>query len=73
MKSKWGSCSVKNSLIFNYYLAKLPEDIIEYVVVHELAHIKHKNHQKEFWDLVSKFIPDYKERIKRLRKLEKEF
>ena len=72
-KSRWGSCSVKNSLIFNYYLAKLPEDIIEYVVVHELAHIKHKNHQKEFWDLVSKFIPDYKERIKRLRKLEKEF
>ena len=72
-KSRWGSCSVKDSIIFNYYLAKLPKDIIEYIVVHELAHIKHKNHQKEFWKLVEKYIPDYKEKIRRLRRLEKEF
>ena len=72
-KTRWGSCSAKNSIIFNYYLAKLPLDIIEYIVVHELAHIKHKNHQKEFWALVEEYIPDYKKRIKRLREIEKEF
>jgi len=72
-KSRWGSCSYKDSIIFNFYLAKLPVDIIEYIVVHELAHIKHKNHQKEFWSLVGEYFPDYKDRIKRLRKLEKEF
>jgi predicted metal-dependent hydrolase len=72
-KTRWGSCSYKDSIVFNYYLAKLPVDIIEYIVVHELSHIKYKNHQKEFWALVEKYIPDYKERIKRLRKLEKEF
>jgi len=72
-KTRWGSCSVKDSIIFNYYLAKLPEDIIEYIVIHELAHIRHKNHQKPFWNLVSQYCPDYKEKIKRLRALEKEF
>jgi len=72
-KTRWGSCSYKDSIVFNYYLAKLPIDIIEYIVVHELAHIKHKNHKKEFWKLVEKYIPDYKDRLKRLKSLEKEF
>jgi len=72
-KTRWGSCSYKNSIVFNYYLAKLPIEIIEYIVVHELSHIKHKNHQKEFWKLVEKYMPDYKERIKILRRYEKEF
>jgi len=72
-KTRWGSCSYKNSIVFNYYLAKLPIGIIEYIVVHELSHIKHKNHQKEFWKLVEEYMPDYKERIKVLRRYEKEF
>ena len=72
-KTRWGSCSYKDSIVFNYYLSKLPIEIIEYIVVHELAHIKHKNHKKEFWLFVEKYIPDYKERIKKLRRLEKEF
>jgi predicted metal-dependent hydrolase len=72
-KTRWGSCSYKNSIVFNYYLAKLPEDVIEYVVVHELAHIKHKNHQKNFWALVGEFLPDFKNRLKKLREIEKEF
>jgi predicted metal-dependent hydrolase len=72
-KTRWGSCSYKDSIVFNYYLAKLPVEIIEYIVVHELAHIKHKNHKKDFWKLVEKYIPDYKIRIKKLRELEKEF
>ena len=71
-KSRWGSCSYKNSIIFNYYLAKLPIELIEYVVVHELSHIKHKHHQKSFWDEVAKVLPDVKLRRKKLRKFEKE-
>jgi len=71
-KSRWGSCSSKNLIIFNYYLAKLPVELIEYVVVHELSHIKHKHHQKPFWDEVAKVLPDVKEKRKKLRKFEKE-
>jgi predicted metal-dependent hydrolase len=70
-KTRWGSCSAKNSLSFNYYLAQLPKELIEYVVVHELAHIKHKNHSKKFWDEVRAFLPDVDERKKRLRMFEK--
>lgn len=44
-------------------MMKLPQDIIEYIVVHELAHIVHKHHQKSFWSLVEKHLPDYKQRI----------
>ena len=71
-KSRWGSCSYKDSIVFNYYLAKLPIRLIEYVVVHELSHIKHKHHKKPFWDEVERVLPDFKERIKNLRKFEKE-
>ena len=70
-KTRWGSCSYKNSINFNYYLAKLPIDLIEYVVVHELAHIKHKNHSKAFWSLVEYYMPDMKYRRKKLREFEK--
>jgi len=59
-KRQWGSCSGRNVLNFNTMLMKLPESVIAYVVVHELAHIKHKNHQKNFWKLVKTYIPDYK-------------
>ena len=61
-KRQWGSCSSKNSLSFNTMLMKLPLEAIEYVVVHELAHIVHKHHQKAFWDLVVHYLPDYRER-----------
>ena len=71
-KTRWGSCSNKNSIVFNYYLAKLPIELIEYIVVHELSHIKHKHHQKPFWDEVGKFLPDYKQRRKMLKIFEKE-
>ncbi|ACM92533.1 zinc metalloprotease [Nautilia profundicola AmH] len=70
-KTRWGSCSPKNGVSFNYYLAQLPEELIEYVVVHELAHIKHKNHSKEFWKEVEKYLPDVTKRRKDLRKFEK--
>jgi len=70
-KTRWGSCSPKNSISFNYYLAQLPKELIEYVVVHELSHIKHKNHSKNFWDEVQKELPDVKILKKRLREFEK--
>jgi len=72
-KSRWGSCSYKNSIVFNYYLCKLPIELIEYIVVHELSHIKHKHHQKPFWDEVEKVLPDVKIRRKKLREFEKMF
>ena len=59
-KRQWGSCSAKNALSFNTMMMKLPQDVIQYIVVHELAHIKHKHHQKSFWALVGKHLPDYK-------------
>lgn len=60
-KRTWGSCNYKNELSFNYLLMKYPLEIMEYIVVHELSHIKHKNHSKDFWNLVEKFSPNYKD------------
>lgn len=68
-KNTWGSCTIKNVLTFNILLIKFPLEVIEYVVIHELAHIKHKNHSKDFWALVKKYCPDYKHREKKLRNL----
>jgi predicted metal-dependent hydrolase len=59
-KRTWGSCNYKNGLNFNTQLCKYPIEIAEYVVIHELAHIKHKNHSKKFWDLVEVYCPNYK-------------
>lgn len=67
-KTRFGSCSGKNNLCFSYRLMQYPEAAIDYVVVHELAHIKHKNHGKHFYALVGKYMPDYKEREKLLKK-----
>lgn len=66
-KRQWGSCSATNALSFNTMAMKLPHDVIEYIIVHELAHIKHKHHQKDFWELVAKHLPDYRERVKALK------
>ena len=59
-KSRWGSCSYDNTINLNLNLLKFPANVIEYVVIHELAHIKHKNHSKKFWDLVEIYCPEYK-------------
>ncbi len=67
-KTRFGSCSGKNSICFSYLLMQYPSEAIDYVVVHELAHIKHKNHGNRFYDLVKKYLPDYKERQKLLKK-----
>ncbi|NOR56165.1 MAG: DUF45 domain-containing protein [Sulfurovum sp.] len=66
-KRQWGSCSGKNHLSFNTMLMKLPLDVIQYIIVHELAHIKHKHHQKTFWKLVECYLPDYKQTVQTLK------
>jgi len=66
-KRQWGSCSAKNNLSFNTMMMKLPLDVIQYIIVHELAHIKHKHHQKSFWQLVERYLPDYKIQVKELK------
>ena len=66
-KTRFGSCSGKNRISFSYRLVDYPREAVEYVVVHELAHIKHKNHGKNFYAFVERFLPDYKERNKLLK------
>lgn len=63
-KKRYGSCSGKNSLNFSLFLMDKDERFIDYVVVHELAHIKHHNHSKDFYKFIAEFMPDYKERMK---------
>ena len=66
-RTRWGSCSSKGNLNFNYLLYYLPEELMEYVVIHELAHRKHMNHSSYFWREVERYCPDYRQRRARLR------
>lgn len=66
-KKRFGSCSRKNSICYSWRLMQYPPEAIDYVVVHELAHIKYKNHGKEFYKLIEKYLPDYKNREKLLK------
>lgn len=59
-KTKWGSCSGKGNLNLNYRLYYMPEELMDYVIIHELSHRKFMNHSKDFWNEVSKYCPDYK-------------
>lgn len=66
--SNWGSCSGENNISLNVKLMKLPDDIIDYVILHELCHTIEKNHSAAFWKLVGKVCPDYAGLRGRLRK-----
>ncbi|MDR3291539.1 MAG: M48 family metallopeptidase [Methanobrevibacter sp.] len=68
-KTRWGSCSGKNSLNFSWRIIVASDDIIDYVIVHELCHIKEHNHSKNFWREVENIIPDYKEKKLKLKEL----
>ena len=66
-KKRWGSCSSKGNLNINWRIIMAPMSIVDYIVVHELVHLKHSNHSKDFWQLVETILPDYQERKEWLR------
>ncbi len=68
-KGRWGSCSSKGNLNFNYRLHYLPQELMDYVVVHELAHRVYMNHSGEFWNLVGQYHKEYKESRRQLREI----
>lgn len=67
-RTRWGSCSSKGNLNFNCLLMLMPEEVLDYVVVHELCHRKEMNHSKAFWSEVEKVLPNYKESVQWLKK-----
>ncbi len=67
-KSRWGSCSSLGNLNFNWRLIHYPPAVINYVIIHELAHRQEANHSKSFWQLVAKYDPDYQKHKKALKK-----
>ena len=66
-RTRWGSCSSKGNLNFNWKLVLLAPELLDYVVVHELAHRREMNHSKNFWKIVEAELPDYRERRRRLK------
>lgn len=68
-KTRWGSCSKKGNLNFNYKIIYLPERLADYIFVHEICHLQEFNHSKNFWSLVRIAVPDYRSVIQELRKL----
>ena len=66
-RSRWGSCSKKGNLNFNYMIAALPADLMEYVIVHELCHLAVFNHSRAFWDEVAKVVPEFRVARAKLR------
>ena len=66
-KTRWGSCSAKNTISYSFRLLYAPKEVVEYVVYHELCHIRHKNHSKRFWTEVERYCPDWKHKRKWLK------
>lgn len=69
-KTRWGSCSNRGSLNFSWRLIMADHDTIDYVIIHELAHLREMNHSPRFWIIVEKFAPDYKKSKEHLKKLQ---
>ncbi len=68
-KTRWGSCSKSGNLNFSYRIIYLPENLCDYIIVHELCHIGELNHSKKFWALVQKTVPEHKKIRKEIRKM----
>ena len=69
-KTRWGSCSSKGNVNFNYQLYYMPRELMDYVIIHELSHRRHMNHSAEFWQEVEKYCKTYRECRKKLRDYE---
>jgi predicted metal-dependent hydrolase len=67
-KTRWGSCSSENNISLNMNLVRLPDEMIDYVLLHELVHTRIKNHTKAFWAELNKFVGDAKEMSKKMKK-----
>lgn len=65
-RRRWGSCSRMGNLNFSYKLVLIPSELADYIIVHELCHLGQLNHSNDFWKLISRTIPDYKTKRKRL-------
>ncbi len=65
-KTRWGSCSGKNSVCLSWRLMEKPPEVIDYVIIHELCHTVHHDHSRKFWALVASFLPDYRKLRQRL-------
>lgn len=70
-KTCWGSCTAKGNLNFSYKLMFLPTHLMDYIIVHELCHLRELNHGRQFWSLVAETIPEYKTHIRELRTIER--
>lgn len=66
-KTRWGSCNIDKDIQLNYKLLLMPEDVVNYVMVHELCHTIHMNHSNAFWRLVADYLPNYQAQIKALK------
>ena len=71
-KTVWGSCSSQKNLNFSYKILGLEDDLVEYIVAHELCHLVEMNHSRNFWSLVENLLPDYKEKRKKLKNIKVE-
>ncbi len=60
-KTRWGSCSSLHNLNFSWRLIMAPPEVLDYVVVHELCHLTHMNHSRDFWDMVERIMPEYRQ------------
>ena len=69
-RTRWGSCSSKGNLNFNYRLFFLKSELMDYVVIHELSHRIHMNHSREFWNVVEEFCPNYRDYRKQLSEIQ---
>ncbi len=67
-KTRFGSCSGKDRVNFSLYLMQYSQGAVDYVVLHELCHIAHKNHSREFYELIARYMPDYQKYVKELKK-----
>jgi predicted metal-dependent hydrolase len=68
LRNRWGSLTRKNDIHLNFHLIKAPEDIIDYIIIHELCHLRIKGHSHQFWNYLKQFVPDYEKMIKYLER-----